>query len=266
MSMQAYPYPVRPEKHPLYAKRRVKAVTSDQLGGKIRFIALRWFERDETGRIININRTLDLYTKTFKLCDVAWPEYTFLFAPNFKEVVDALAERGLYVFDFWGYVPGSGRTADNMWAEYQPPEDVYQYLCEKLGDRFIGFDNGEQDGRYIYGYAPQMCPAYGDRKRQYLNFQRHFQKLGDHMHNYTTVLASLMSLHYFAKDDNVIMLGSETAQALPSTNMWFSFIRGAGKQYGLLWYGNASVFNRWGFKSYFMTTDGKDSYEKGDRS
>ena len=262
--MQAYPYPVRPEKHPLYAKRRVKAVTSDQLGGKIRFIALRWFERDETGRIININRTLDLYTKTFKLCDVAWPEYTFLFAPNFKEVVDALAERGLYVFDFWGYVPGSGRTADNMWAEYQPPENVYQYLCEKLGDRFIGFDNGEQDGRYIYGYAPQMCPAYGDRKRQYLNFQRHFQKLGDHMHNYTTVLASLMSLHYFAKDDNVIMLGSETAQALPSTNMWFSFIRGAGKQYGLLWYGNASVFNRWGFKSYFMTTDGKDSYEKGD--
>jgi hypothetical protein len=264
MSIKAYPYPVRPEKHPLYTRRQVKAVTSDQLGGKIRFIALRWFERDETGLIININRTLDLYTKVFQLCDVIWPEYTFLFAPNFKEVVDALAERGLYVFDFWGYVPGSGRTADNMWAEYQPPEEVYQYLCEKLGDHFIGFDNGEQDGRYIYGYAPQMCPAYGDRKRQYLNFQRHFQKLGDHMHNYTTVLASLMSLHYFAKDDNVLMLGAETPQALPSTNMWFSFIRGAGKQYGLLWYGNASVFNRWGFKSYFMSTDGKDSYEKGD--
>lgn len=262
--MQAYPYPVRPEYHPLYTRRTVKAVTFDQLGSQIRFIALRWFERDETGRIINIDRTLDLYTQVFRLCDIIWPEYTFLFAPNFKEVIDALAERGLYVFDFWGYVPGSGRTADNMWAEYQPPEDVYRYLCEKLGDHFIGFDNGEQDGRYIYGYAPQMCPAYADRKRQYHNFQRHFQKLGDHMHHYTTVLASLMSLHYFAKDDNVLLLGAETAQALPSTNMWFAFIRGAGKQYGLLWYGNASVFNRWGFKSYFMSTGGQDSYERGD--
>lgn len=264
MGVQAYPHPVRPEFHPLYARRSVKAVTREQLGNKIRFIALRWFERDEAGRIVNIDRTLDLYTSTFRLCDVVWPEYTFLFAPNFNEVVDALAARGLYVFDFWGYVPGSGRAADNMWAEYRPPEDVYRYMQETLGDRFIGFDNGEQDGRYIGGYAGQMCPASGDRKRQYANFQRHFEKLGDDMHNYTTVLASLMCLHHFAKEDNAIMLGAETAQALPSTNMWYAFIRGAGKQYGLLWYGNASVFNRWGFKSYFMSTGGEDSYEKGD--
>jgi len=31
--------------------------------------------------------------------------------------------------------------------------------------------------------------------------------------------------------------------------MWYAFVRGAGKQYGILWFGNASVWNRWGAKS-----------------
>ncbi len=44
------------------------------------------------------------------------------------------------------------------------------------------------------------------------------------------------------------MLGAETAQALPSVPMWYALIRGAGKQYGILWFGNASVWNRWGAK------------------
>ena len=46
------------------------------------------------------------------------------------------------------------------------------------------------------------------------------------------------------------MIGAETAQALPNNQVYYAFIRGAGKQYGVPWFGNASVWNRWGYKTY----------------
>jgi hypothetical protein len=46
------------------------------------------------------------------------------------------------------------------------------------------------------------------------------------------------------------LIGAETAQALPNNQVYYAFIRGAGKQYGVPWFGNASIFNRWGFKTY----------------
>ncbi len=62
-----------------------------------------------------------------------------------------------------------------------------------------------------------------------------------------SAVASLTFLHYFADMGNHRLLGAETAQGLPSVTVWFTFVRGAGKQYGILWFGNASVFNRWGY-------------------
>ena len=52
------------------------------------------------------------------------------------------------------------------------------------------------------------------------------------------------------KEGNHVLLGAETAQALPNNQLYYAFIRGAGKQYGVHWFGNASVFNRWGWKDY----------------
>lgn len=247
--MKGYFHPVKPQNYPLFARRNQRAVTREQLGNKVNFVALRGFDTDADGNLIHIAETLDAYTREFPLCDVIWPVYPTLFAPNFKELVDEVMKRGLYMFDFWGYVPGSNPEGDSIWGEYTPPEEALR-LLEGMGDHFIGFDNGEQDGRYIGSYAPMMCPAPDNRRRLYQNFQAHFEKLEGHMQNNIALLASLNYLHSFAKEGNTSILGAETAQALPNVNVWFSYIRGAGKQYGLLWFGNASVWNRWGWKRY----------------
>ena len=41
------------------------------------------------------------------------------------------------------------------------------------------------------------------------------------------------------------MLGAETAQGLPNDQLFYSFLRGAAKQYGMLIWGDASIGNRW---------------------
>lgn len=55
--------------------------------------------------------------------------------------------------------------------------------------------------------------------------------------------------HYFAHTGLYSLLGSESAQGLPNDQLYYSFLRGAAKQYGNLWWASASIFNRWGQKS-----------------
>lgn len=262
MGQQIYAHPVKPENYPDYNERHAKAVTREAMNHEIQFTSLRVFSEDnKTKMLTDIKSEIDLYTKTFRLGNVLWPVYKTLFAENFGELVDEVQKRGLYMFDFWGYVPGSQPQEDVIWGEYEVPQKAHEAL-KRLGDHFLGFDNGEQDGRYIGGYAKFASPVADSRKKQYQNFQAHFEKLGNAMKNHMVTLSSLPFLHYFAKEGNTIMLGAETAQALPNSSMWFSFIRGAAKQYGLLMFGNASIWNRWGYKCY--ESSGKNGYEWGE--
>ena len=285
MPFKVYIHRVEPEKYPEFSRRSAKAVTREMLDNKIQFTSLRGFPSTSTNikdigeaadmgarplpdngsKLREIEETIDLYVNHFRLGKVLWPVYPTLFAGNFKELVDICSEKGLYLYDFWGYVPGS-KPATGIWGEYSIPESTDSYMKKKLGDRFLGYDNGEQDGRYIHASAEQKTPVINDRKTQYRQFQEYFERLNDAMMNHTVTLSSLTFLHYFAKEGNTIMIGAETAQALPSNPMWFSFIRGASKQYGLLCYGNASVWNRWGYKDYAVMDDEPDrspGYERG---
>ncbi|MDR1440445.1 MAG: hypothetical protein LBJ10_10780, partial [Clostridiales bacterium] len=211
-------------------------------------------------RLNNFRRELDAYTVRNQLGDVLWPFCDMLSCENLDELIDELKARGLYVFDIWGFVPGSWSPSE-PWGEYEIRPDVAKLLIQGLGDHFLGFDNGEQDGRYVNRYADMACPAVLDRKAQYLNFLHHFEKISDSMQHHITALVSLHYGHYLLKENDVIILGSECAQALPNVNLWFAFNRGAGKQYGALWFGNASVWNRWGYKNY--SKSGGEEYEMG---
>lgn len=277
--MKVYLHLVEPEKYPDFEQRAAKAITRSALNNRIQFSSLRGFPTtdesikvvealadmgaranpSEGSSLIEIQETIDMYVKHFKLGKVLWPVYPTLLARNFKQLVDICAEQGLYLYDFWGFVPGSKASAKSIWGEYKIPEDVDQYLRETLGDHFFGYDNGEQDGRYIHALARQTAPLLASRQQQYRNFQAYFEKLNDAMLNHTVTLASLTFLHYFAREGNTIMIGAETAQALPGSIMWFQFIRGAAKQYGLLYYGNASVWNRWGYKDYLIDNKKADT-------
>ncbi|MBI1390886.1 MAG: TIM barrel protein [bacterium] len=236
-----------PREHPDYARRHVQPPGLDVFGGKTRFTSLRGFNVSD-GRIVDYSDELDKYTLQYQLGDVIWPSYPVLFAENLGDLADEINKRDLFLFDIWGYVPGSG--PGGYWQQYKPPAGVFDLLETRLGERWLGMDVGEQDGRYIGGYASQMTPGSSDRFHQYLNFQRHFQRMCDDLGNRMSTLVSLNFGHYFLKEGVYTLIGAETAQGLPNGQVYYSFIRGAGKQYGVPWFGNASIYNRWGYKSY----------------
>ena len=260
--MRIYAHYHRPEAYPEYEKRPLKVTTRKVLDDKIQFMSLRGLPQDENRHLRLINEALDLYTKRYDLGKVFWMNCDTLKAENLDEFVDAVIAHDGYVFDIWGFVPGSYSPTE-AWGEYSVSDEVYHQLRERLGDRFIGFDNGEQDGRYIGGYTRTQNPAVQDSAFQLRRFYDHFNTMAGQLRHDTTALCSLNYGHFFARENDCLMLGAETAQALPNANLWYAYLRGAGKQYGLLWFGNASVFNRGSWKTYDIQSpdDGKKDYQ-----
>jgi hypothetical protein len=252
--IRIYSYPMDPRHHPDDGRRAVKPPDNRSFGNRVQFMALRSLDG-------NFNKLLDQYTLKYKLGNIIWPAYPVLFQSNLPEIVTELKRRNLYLFDLWGFVPGSG--PGGYWQQFTIPEHVTEMFEKELGDHWLGMDNGEQDGRYVGGYASQLQPAGGSRETQYLNFQNHFQGLTDRLGNKMATLVSLNFGHYFLKEGVYTMIGAETAQGLPNTQIYYSFIRGAGKQYGVPWFGNASVWNRWGWKNYSGISDYNGGDTKG---
>ncbi len=248
-----------PREHPDYDRRAVQPPTWSTFKDRTQFTCLRGFNVADD-LITGHAAELEKFTRTHELGDVIWPSYPILFAKNLGELADEIRRRDLYLFDVWGYVPGSG--PGGYWQQFRPPSEAFTLLESKLGERWLGTDIGEQDGRYVGGYAEQMTPASASRLEQYFNFQRHFEMMGDHLGNKHATLVSLNFGHYFLKEGTYTLIGAETAQALPNNQVYYAFIRGAGKQYGVPWFGNASIYNRWGFKTY-GSSGRSDGYEHG---
>jgi hypothetical protein len=257
--IRVYSHRLEPREHPDYARRAVRPPDWDTFGGRTRFTTLRGFAV-ENDRIVGYAAELEKYTRTHDLGEVIWPSYPILFATNLVEFADEIRRRELFLFDVWGYVPGSG--PGGYWQQFRPPREAFRVLESRLGERWLGTDIGEQDGRYIGGYAGQMTPASADRRSQYANFQRHFERMGDDLGHRHATLVSLNFGHYFLKEGTYTLIGAETAQALPNNQVYYAFIRGAGKQYGVPWFGNASIFNRWGYKVY-GSSGRSDGYDFG---
>ncbi len=251
--MRIYVEKLKPESYPEYALREYPAPNWELFYNQTQFITLRCFNIKDN-RLSSIGEDLDLYSKRFDLGQVIWPYFPTMYTENFYELAEELKRRGMFLFDIWGHVPGSDTLAGGG-CHVTPPEGSITRLNEIMGDHFLGMDNGEQDGRYIFRYAPQQCPSNDDRFAQFMNFHRFFRRMGDDLGNKMNVLLSLCNAHYFAREGNHMLLGAEAAQALPCSQIYYSFIRGAGKQYGILWFGNVSVFNRWGYKSYCREYD-----------
>jgi hypothetical protein len=248
-----------PREHPDYERRAVKPPTWDTFKNRPQFTCLRGFNVKDD-QIVGYAEEIEKFTRAYELGDVIWPSYPILFAKNLGDLADEIKRRDLYLFDIWGYVPGSG--PGGYWQQFKPPAEAFATLESRLGERWLGTDIGEQDGRYVGGYANQMTPASASRLEQYLNFQRHFERMGEDLGHKHATLVSLNFGHYFLKEGTYTLIGAETAQALPNNQVYYAFIRGAGKQYGVPWFGNASIYNRWGFKTY-GSSGRSDGYEHG---
>ena len=248
-----YPHYMDPRRHPDETRRAVKPPDRAQFGNRMQFTSIRHLPDNAAWR-----DALDTYVVSNRLGNLVWPNLKVLGNGNLPEIVAEIKRRGLWLFDVWGYLPnGKAQGVDGLW---RMPSGVCEMLERELGDRWLGMDNGEQDGRW--SGSPRPAPG---RFAHLLRFQRYFEHMDKTLGNKMAALVSLNYGHYFLRANCYTMLGAETAQALPNGQVYYAFIRGAGKQYGVPWFGNVSVFNRWGWKCYpEKETPGADSGpEKG---
>lgn len=83
------------------------------------------------------------------------------------------------------------------------------------------------------GLRLSMVYPSADRVRQYLNFQKHIQRICEELGNRMVALLAITLAHNELKDGGYKMIGAETAQMHPNAQVFYGFLRGAGKQYGV---------------------------------
>lgn len=243
-----YPQAYRPQENPLYGtvKAGFNVVTYELLNSTVPlFSSLRSFSQNATGHIVDYEAALARYAP---LGNIIWPVYNTIFAPNVGDVAAYMAQNGFFMTDLWGYVPGSG--PGSIWTAYSPPPAAVAAVEKAMGASFFGFDVGEQDGRFIGGFAGQWGATNAAPAQQRAHFEAHFQAMYDQLTGRVVALQSLTFLHYMCASGVFTIIGSESAQGLPNAQLFYAVVRGAGKQYGVLWFGNVSIYNRWGYKTY----------------
>ena len=151
-----YPYLPDPTAHPDYERRHARVPTWETFGNTTQFISLRGFTMED-GRLVGFRETLDDYVDRFGLGRIIWPQFPTLFAENLDELVAELKRRDSLSVRYLGACPRLGQSR-YVGARHHAGKGMIEKLEAALGDRFLGIDNGEQDGRYIGQYAQQQCP------------------------------------------------------------------------------------------------------------
>lgn len=242
---------LNPRQYPDDKRRWIKPPDWNVFGNETHFTTMRGFHID-SGRLVHYSEDFERNSKTYDLGDVIWPNCSFLTAnvpaANMRDMIAEMKQRNLFLYQIWGYVPGSG--PGKQWPQFRLSPETSALFESQLGDHWLGMDMGEQDGRYVLGYASSMTGISDDRVAQFLNFHRYMEQIGDDCGNKMAGLAAITFSHYYGKEGIFTMLGAEAAQSHPNGQVFYAFIRGAGRQYGVPWFGNASVYNRWGWKTY----------------
>ena len=148
------PFAIPPSKHPNQARTLVHP--PPELGPAFGGETAHW-----AGYRGGISApSLDAYNAS-DLGDVVWPQFPIMY--TIENTLEILQNRTwLYLSDISNYVPGDTDDCSTVEGvcEYHAPRATIGLLESKLGDRFTGMDNGEQDGRYM-NYAPQHLRGRG---------------------------------------------------------------------------------------------------------
>eukprot|EP01052_Picozoa_sp_SAG31_P017499 SAG31_NODE_1198_length_9441_cov_3.648897_10_plen_816_part_00 len=199
------------------------------------------------------------------LGNVIYPHARFLLQPDLASILQDLHRRGIIVGSVWGYYPGAGDGSAAQGVAFPLPQATLDLAVAILGDSFGGLEMGEHDGGYLSvqtaasargttGGAHPLRPirlqlAASERRVEFLRFWRYFDKVHAQLGYRMNLLDGAYFPHYLAKTGYYSMLGCETAEMLPNDQLFYSFTRGAGKQYGQLWRGYVSVWNHWAGKT-----------------
>ena len=215
-----YPYPVEPMEYPEYSRRPYPALSWSDFDHRTQFVA---------GRNVPSNEA--------ELADVPGlvyrPGASFLKNQEFTGKLQYIGKHGMYLHNIGGYGPGS--PFYGSFGEYIVPEWQTEQIRKHLGHRFTGFDVGEQDGRFNFTYKQIMEPYIPDRRRQYLASQPYFDRVAADLGNWCSSLSVLWYWHYILKEGYTILAGAETQNKITNGQVQYMHLRGAGKQYGILW-------------------------------
>lgn len=241
-AVKLYPYLMNPLDNPQYDRYAVAHPSLDIFDRVPEFATLRYPLSSKYGNYTDLVSLYCLDPQT-TLGRVVWPgTIDILTDDQFYDFVDFVASKGLYVSAIHSAPPFS--------AVPPVPQQALRYLETALGSRWFGMSNGEEDGHYGNFFADEELPHNADSRQQYLHFRDYFNGLetlfGPRM---TTLLAGTYP-HYQLKSGLYTEAGAETSQRDPNGQLRYAFIRGAGKQYGVIWTGNVSVFTRFGHKAY----------------
>lgn len=256
-SVAVYSHPMNPREHPDDSRRSIKPPDRSVIGDRLRFTSVRSLGGSKW------RETVDKHVYKDRVGDVLWPAYAKLNElPHLDEVISYLEEhKDILVFD-----SAAG------WPDHRGDLETFDRISEKLrlklGPRWLGWDLGEQDGRYAILFADKIHPYGTDRVGQYLRFQDFFENANRMLGNSVSTLISCNFGHYFLRENCFHTVGAETALSLPNSQVYYAFIRGAGKRHGVPWFGNVSVWSRWGWKAYNSRTlkdlDGKKFRKEAD--
>lgn len=247
-----------PRAHALYAVHHTKApeyaiYSSGASGGGFSpgFACCRGFNL--MAPYSDWTHTLDVFTNSSSaggfgpqgLANIVWPGAGDALGGRWPELATLLAARGLPATDLGGFVPGGMQQYD---AHAAPN---FTRGAAIMGERFLGFDMGEQDVRYLWGYNDRTTSLVGPGAR----FERlvAFREFSDAIETRLALTlgalaSSTYGVHHWLKTGFYTNAGAETSQSNGNAQVLYAFVRGAAKQYGVLWFGQVSIFNWFGYK------------------
>ncbi len=264
-----YPRLVEPSEYPAYHQRAFPVPTWSTFDNRPQFVAGRHIpEKDFTAdqivavpdpeAVVAQHRSLTFFGRMCRsdASLVLAPE------PEFSDVLRHVNKLGMSLFDLAGYGPSF--PPGNYGQLHVTPSQTAA-MTDILGDRWLGFNVGEQDGRYHNGFAGRQLPAPRDRVGQHLAFRNWCDRMIDDLGGKVSLLTTLWGWHYPVQDGAVTLIGAECENrfGITAPQVQYAFLRGAGKQYGVLWYGDQSIFSTFGLTYWELGPSGELVHHAG---
>lgn len=256
---------VEPSEYPAYAQRAFPVPTWKTFGNRPQMVGGRY--RLFTQPIPNSylmdlpSAGADMSGRDWLLGKVYQPNIGILKTPEpaFSDSLRRMRDTGMFLFNVGGYGPGSG--LNGSYGQVKVTDAQSKALTEILGEQWLGFDLGEQDGRYHNGFESRQLPAPRDRVEAHRLFRDWCDRVIADQGGKISMLTVLWGWHYPTQDGAMTLIGaeSECKCGITSPQVQYAFLRGAGKQYGVLWFGNVALFNTFGVKGWRLNGDGSMS-------
>ena len=175
---------------------------------------------------------------------------------DFRAGLERMRDAGMYLFNIGGYGPGSPWVGSFGQALIPPAR--LDDLRGILGERFLGFDLGEQDGRLHNTFERVQLPAPRTVAESHRRFHDWCDRVIDDQGGRLSLLSVLWNWHHPIRDGAMVLAGAEcqNKHGVANAQVQYAFLRGAGKQYGVLWFGDASVFSTFGVTAWHLADDG----------